>query len=225
MIPTGKFAPVTDAAPRPAGSFGPFGTVAGLVGDGWIDYVRVLHPAWRRGTDGGTEPLTWRKVAELNGRAVDLADASWSDVGGVPPHRSRLPYGVDQEPSEAEGAGALVARLVSALLPETARVWIGEWDGYGFRTPNKLATHVTLNKRGYRVSGHVRNEALHLMASVDADGWPRLVPNLVWAADGGWCVGADVDCMSTYVGASLLLPDLDALGLEWVPVAAGDRVA
>ena len=225
MTPTDRFTSVTGTAPGPSRPVGPFGTVAGLVGDGWSHYVRVLHPARRRASDGSVEPLTWRAVAELNGRHVQLAGASWSDVGGVAPHRTQLPQGVDEEPSEAEGAGPVVARLVSALQPQGASVWIGEWDGYGFRTPDQQAPHLTLNRRGYRVRAAARDEALSLMTSHDAEGWPTLVPNLVWAADGGWCVGADVDCMSTYVGTSLPLPDLDALGLEWVPVGPGDRIS
>lgn len=216
---------MTGTAPRPARSFGPFGTVAGLVGDGWARYLRVLHPARGRAPDGSTEALTWREVAELNGRDVDLAVASWSDVGGVPPHRSELPRGVEEEPSEAEGAGPLVARVVSALQPRAALLWLGEWDGYGFRAPDQRVPHLTLDRRGYRVRAAPRDDALRLMTSHDAEGWPALVPNLVWTDDGGWCVGADVDCMSTYVGTSLPLPDLAEQGLEWVPVAAGDRIS
>lgn len=60
--------------------------------------------------------------------------------------------------------------------------------------------------------------------SEDEEGWPRLVPNLVWAEE-RWCIAADIDCMSTYIGSDVPLPDLDALGVEWVAVQAAHRVS
>lgn len=156
---------------------------------------------------------------------MDLAVASWFDVTGVRPHRDRLTSGVDREPVEGDGAGPLVARLVEALAPGARMVDVAAWDGYGFGDAGAAdRPFIRVHSRSYRQRALPAVEAADLFRSNDEAGWPRLVPNLVWRRD-EWCLSADIDCMSTYLGTSNPPPDLDELGLEWVRVKPQDRVA
>ena len=109
--------------------------------------------------------------------------------------------------------------------PQPTTLHVAEWDGYGFRQPaERPPTVLALPHRSYRVRTATVDELLRLLAvGTDTGAWPPLVPNLVWD-EGRWCVAAEVDCMSTYVGTALE-PDLDAAGLEWAEVTPHDRVA
>jgi hypothetical protein len=163
------------------------------------------------------------EVARGARRVVDLSQASWFDVSGVRPHQGRLPAGVDREPDEADGAGLLVADLVLALAAPQAIVDVAEWDGWGFdREPMTLDEPLTVAGRGYRQQRLPAATAAQLARSTDTQGWPLLAPNLVWTDR--WCLAADIDCMSTYVGTAGPQPALRT-DLEVVPVSAEARVS
>lgn len=189
-----------------------------LVGWEWTHYRRVLHPAEVAVAEGRFRTVSWAELAASRGRRVDLRVASWFDVGGVRPHQDVLPAGVDVEPFEGEYAGDLVARLVERLAPEPVPLRVGEWEGAGFdRDDTPETAFATIGGTRYRVLELPSDEAAARFRSTDAHGWPALAPNLVEHA-GRWRIVADVDLMSTYIGAAEPLPDLDGLGLENVSV-------
>jgi hypothetical protein len=188
------------AVPLPTPAFSEFGTVAGLVGSGWQHYLRVLHPAWSDRPDGASEAVRWADVGQRTGRSVDLSVASWFDVSGVRPHREELPPGVTREPDEALDARPLVARLLTGL--------------------DAGAAPLRLHNRTYAVWSMPLVEVLERLTADDE--WPSLVANLVWVP-GEWCVAADIDCMSTYVGTERL-PHLDAQFEVW-PVPPDARAS
>ncbi len=57
----------------------------------------------------------------------------------------------------------------------------------------------------------------------DREGWPLLVPNLVWLPR-EWQIAADVDCMSTYIGSSVPFA-LDPDDFEMVTFSPDDPIS
>ncbi|MBT2439169.1 hypothetical protein J7E93_03340 [Streptomyces sp. ISL-36] len=202
---------------------GDFGTVAGVAAPGFPAYARVLHPA---GLD--ERPVRWDTVAAVHGRRVD-ALMDWHEVIGAERFYQNLEtYGLpgvwDEHPAEGPTPGGVARAMIPVLERHTGtpeRCWYGLWDGYGRWEWDGVPTFPIPGRDEVLLSGPLADVVSPELLDEFAE-----LPDLWWPQDRAWCVGGDVDLVSTYVcGSEALIADLLAApGLEAHRVAAGDRV-
>lgn len=210
---------LTERAP----GHGDFGTVAGIAAPGFAAYARVLHPA-----SLSERPVPWSVVGAAYGRAV-VAGTDWHELIGAGRDRHHadeygLPGVWDEHPAE----GPTPPEVAQALIPVLARhtrtsehCWYGLWSGYGRWTFDGVPSFETPGRDEVLFSGTLADA----VTPVSLDAFAEL-PDLWWPQDRAWCLGGDVDLVSTYVGGSeeLIADLLAAPGLEAHRVASGDGV-
>ncbi|MEU7034496.1 hypothetical protein ABZ958_12515 [Streptomyces sp. NPDC046237] len=219
----------TDLAParwlterRPG--YGDFGTVAGVAAPGFAAYARVLHPA-----SLDERSVRWETVAAAYGRRVE-ALTDWHEVIGVERfYQNAQEYGLPGVWDEHAAEGPTPGEVARALLPVLARhtgtperCWFGLWEGYGRREWPGTPTFPTPERDEILLSGPLAD----VLSPEIPDPFMELLPDLWWPQDRAWCVGSDVDLVSTYVGGSeeLITELLTTPGLEAHRVEAGDGV-
>ncbi|MFI6642797.1 hypothetical protein [Streptomyces sp. NPDC050504] len=193
------------------------GTVASVCAPGFEAYARVLHPARL-----DERPVRWDRVAREYGRTVDGATC-WHELIGAADRLYRnhdtpeIPGVWDEHPEE----GPTPADVATALLPVLAahtrtpeRCWYGLWDGYGHLDWRGAPVFHTPGREEVLLSGPLADVA---SPAVRPHGAPPELPDLWWPEDRAWCVGGDVDLVSTYVGgtaecvdALLAVPGIEA---------------
>ncbi|NGN63649.1 hypothetical protein G5C51_06970 [Streptomyces sp. A7024] len=202
-----------------------FGTVAGVSAPGFDAYARVLHPAAL-----DERPVPWAEVAAAYGKPL-TALSNWHELIGmgrdyVNAQQYGLPGVWDEHPVEGPTPPALARQLMPVLARHTAaadRCWFGVWHGYGTWDFTGVPVFKTPGRDEVLLSGPLADadspEALH------ASGWVEL-PDLWWPDDRAWCLGGDVDLVSTYIGGTeaLIADLLETRGLEAFKVCADDRV-
>ncbi|MYW17400.1 hypothetical protein GT039_17830 [Streptomyces sp. SID2955] len=190
-----------------------FGTVAGVAAPGFAAYARILHPA--RLDD---RPVRWSTVAAAHGTRV-TPGVRWHEVIGVDQdHADRcgpgLPGVWDEHPHE----GPTPPDVARSLLPVLARhtrtpeqCWFGLWHGYGRWDWGRFPTFGTPGRDEVLLAGRLADAVSPATLDEFAD-----LPDLWWPQDRAWCLGGDVDLVSTYVGGSpeliaglLAAPDLE----------------
>jgi hypothetical protein len=202
---------------------GAFGTVAGVALPGFAAYARVLHPAELDG-----RPVRWDTVAAAHGREVaPLTD--WHEVIGVDrDYHNASEYGLpgvwDEHPTEGPTPPVVAEVLVPLLARHTGtpeRCWFGLWSGYGTWDFDDVPTFPTPGRDEVLLAGPLAD----VVSPGDLEHFAEL-PDLWWPEDRAWCVGGDVDLVSTYVGGSpeLIADLLASPGIEAHPVAPDDRV-
>ncbi|MFE2044770.1 hypothetical protein ACFXAZ_28390, partial [Streptomyces sp. NPDC059477] len=206
-----------------AGGHGDFGTVAGVATPGFPAYARLLHPAAL-----GERPVRWAAVAAAYGREVSAA-TRWHELIGkdrdyLNDADPGLPGVWDEHPAEGPTPIELAATLVPVLTRHTTtpdRCWFGLWHGYGRLEFDGVPTFATPHRERVLLSGALTD----VTAPEPADEFAEL-PDLWWPEDTAWCLGGDVDLVSTYVGGTPeLIADLLATpGVEAHPVAPGALV-
>lgn len=221
---------VQTAVPGPAGwlterapGYGDFGTVAGVAAPGFAAYARVLHPA-----SLDELPVRWATVAAAHGREV-VPGTDWHDVIGTDRDYHNvsecgLPGVWDEHPAEGPTPPAVARILIPVLARHTRTTehcWFGLWNGYGRWDFDRVPTFDTPGRDEVLLAGTLA-EAI---TPVSLDEFAEL-PDLWWPQDRAWCLGGDVDLVSTYIGGSReLIADLLAdPELETHPVAPGDGV-
>ena len=167
--------------------------VGSLVPEGFADYARIFHPAHR-----GDEPVTWRAIAETNGRTVHR-EMQFGNIAGSWRESPRPDLWTSAPPS-----GTLppeLARVLAAVLrahtatPE--RIWFAAWEGWGgFDPATPRFEHP--NRRYYLAAGTIDDAA----ATVYPDAWAAQSASMWWPDDCAWFVATEVDLDSTYLGAS-----------------------
>lgn len=202
---------------------GAFGTVSGVAAPGFAAYARVLHPATL-----DERPVRWETVAAAYGRRVE-ALTDWYEVIGVDRYyQNEEVYGLtgvwDEHPAEGPTPGEVARLLLPVLARHTGtpeRCWFGLWHGYGRREWPGIPTFPTPERDEVLLSGPLAD-----VTSLEGEEDFAELPDLWWPQDRAWCVGGDVDLVSTYVCGSeeLIAEVLTAPGLEAHRVAAGDRV-
>ncbi|MFF5284690.1 hypothetical protein [Streptomyces sp. 62] len=202
---------------------GDFGTVAGVAAPGFPAYARVLHPAAL-----DERPVRWETVAAAYARKAGPL-TNWHEVIGAEPfHQNLAEYGLpgvwDEHPAEGPTPGGVVRALIPVLARHTStpeRCWYGLWDGYGRWDWDGIPTFPTPERDEVLLSGTLADAVSPELLDPFAE-----LPDLWWPQDRAWCVGGDVDLVSTYVGGSeeLIAELLAAPGLEAHPVEASDRV-
>ncbi|MEW1567621.1 hypothetical protein AB0454_32195 [Streptomyces sp. NPDC093509] len=213
---------------RPSGAGG-FGTVAGVSAPGFEAYARILHPARL-----GTEPVRWDRVAPVYGRPVS-ATTAWHALIGVRDedrlvHRNddtpAVPGVWDERPQEGPVPADVARTLAGVLARHTGtpdRCWYGLWEGYGHYDWDGVPVFRTPGRDEILLSGSLADADSPQRGS--DDGVPE-IPDLWWPEDRAWCVGGDVDLVSTYVGGSAAcVADLLATpGLEAYAVTETSRL-
>ncbi|WP_030815739.1 hypothetical protein [Streptomyces sp. NRRL F-2799] len=198
-------------------------TVAGISVPGFDAYVRILHPASLE-----ERPVRWRDVAEAQGRTVG-SNPGWHEVIGMERDcQNASEYGLpgvwDEHPAEGPTAPAVAEALISVLARHTRtadQCWFGLWEGYGRWDLSRFPTFDTPHRDEVLLAGPLSD-------AVSPVAWDEFaeLPDLWWPQDRAWCVGGDVDLVSTYVGGGeSLIEELLADGeLETHRVAPGDPV-
>ncbi|MET9734413.1 hypothetical protein ABZZ79_28400 [Streptomyces sp. NPDC006458] len=199
------------------------GKVAGVAAPGFEACARVLHPA-----SLGERPVRWATVAAAYGRAVAPLTDWYEVIGTGRDYYHAAEYGLpgvwDEHPAEGPTPPEVADALIPVLARHTGtaeRCWFGLWSGYGRVDFDDVPTFATPGRDEVLLSGPLADA----VSPVSADEFAEL-PDLWWPQDRAWCVGGDVDLVSTYVcGSAELIADvLAASGLEAHPVGPGDRV-
>ncbi len=202
--------------------------VGSVVPEGFEAYARVFHPASRL-VGGREEPVTWREIAEANGR-VAHPGMEWTGITGSWKffHGESQPGMWDVEPHVGSLPVAHAARLTTLLAPHTKtpdECWFGVWEGYGDLLVSRKVRvpKVKLPQRDmFLLSGALTAATTPLEASPLGQ-----LANLWWPQDRAWCVASEMDLMTTYVGADASCIDelLDDDVLEVMPVSIDQRVS
>ncbi|MER5384602.1 hypothetical protein ABT040_30795 [Streptomyces sp. NPDC002688] len=222
-VERGDLAPAAWLEQRPPGE-GRFGTVAGVCAPGFEAYARILHPARL-----GAEPVRWDRVAPVYGRSVTAATC-WHALIGVKDedrlvHRNEdtpaVPGVWDEHPHEGPTPADVARALIPVLSRHTGtpdRCWYGLWEGYGHYAWGGVPVFRTPGRDEILLSGPLDDADSPQRGS--HEGVPE-IPDLWWPEDRTWCVGGDVDLVSTYVGGTaacvvdlLATPALEAYELD-----------
>ena len=200
-------------------------SVLSLVPAGFDAYGRIFHPA---GNGQLETPVTWRAVAEANGKVAHPA-MQWASITGSFrfEHGASQPGIWDSEPEEGSLSRQLLPALVPVLERRTRtpeRCWFAVWDGYGsLAIGDRDAPAFDIpHRRLLLLTGPITA----VYTSLCTEPWWQS-PSLWWPDDRAWCVETEVDLMSTYVGGTRdCIADLVACqGLEAMAVQPADGVA
>ncbi|WP_411075651.1 hypothetical protein [Streptomyces sp. cmx-4-7] len=210
---------LTERAP----GYGDFGTVAGVAAPGFAAYARILHPA-----SLGERPVRWAAVAAARGRVL-TPGTDWHELIGMDRfYQNASEYGLPGVWDEHPAEGPTPPDVARALIPVLARhtrtpehCWFGLWNGYGRWDFDRFPSFETPGRDEVLLSGTLADA----VSPVSPDEFAEL-PDLWWPQDRAWCLGGDVDLVSTYVGGSpeLVADLLAAPGLEAHPTAPGEGV-
>jgi hypothetical protein len=201
-------------------------TVGSVVPTAFEAHARVFHPAERREGDKAVQ-VRWAEVASANGREMHPA-AEWGSLTGAWQMRGQ-PGLWDGEPRTGE-LPATVATAMAAVLAEHTtspnHCWFALYAGREVLS-TALLFHQDLpehEREQYRKASEARRAAWDRLARSEAprfelpDRPMRLLqgclaaldelyvaddpPNLWWPDDHAWCVGSEIDLMTTYVGGT-----------------------
>jgi hypothetical protein len=224
--------------------------IGGVLPTIFEDYARVFHPATLCEAD-----VRWTDVASGNGRVMHPA-AEWGSLTGSwqlqeqpdlwdqEPRTGELP----------ERIATRLAEVLAHYTREARRCLFGVWDGWGVPSLMFLFNEGTSEEVRQRTEKNAQealdaevaawrglldlaptldipHRRMHLLegpldAVSDFYGSRRNVPSLWWPADRAWCVGTDIDLMTTYVGGSTeaISALLDDDQFEVLRVPANQRV-
>ncbi len=222
------------------------GTLHSMVPRAFEGYARVFHPAAL--SDGD---VRWADVAAANGRTMHGA-AEWGQLAGS--WQLRGQEGLwDSEPHTGPTPERTGLRLVTILARHTStpqRCYFGVWEGHGSPQVFVLADRDTPAEERERIERASQADAdswellirrapafelpmrrMHLLEGRVEEiaafhGLARNPPSVWWPADRAWCVGSDVDLMSTYVGgaAAAIEAIVSDRELEALAIPAGQGV-
>ncbi len=230
-------------------SFG--SAVAAVVPDGFLSYVRILHPA--QGKNG--EPVRWSSVAARTGRIMHrlaqfhaIARPLVSAEPDSTPWEGVSPQGGNLPPE-------LLRVLCRTLRKHTTTAnscWFCLWEGYGWLRGSSTATiiassdgilklpragpdfasemlhqaRVSLPNRDYLLFEGPLEAATELGERIGDAFFPQS-PNLFWPQDHAWCVASEIDLFCTLIaGSDSLAEDLvNNPMLEAWRVEPGDSIA
>jgi len=224
--------------------------IASWVPDVFESYARILHPVNDNSTGKTGSPfMTWKSVAEKNGKAVhplvqfECIDGIARAPGKVEPWTDNPREGT----LESEHLHALMDELAKFTRPEEL-CWFGLWEGWGGMTPGSAAyfgrggakrrsdeAAATAKLQAQyaaapRVKTRTRNYILFPGDLGGADAFVETRDNqsmsIWWPDSRSWFVATEVDFRSTYVGGSeeFVTAILENPVLEALRVDASDRV-
>jgi hypothetical protein len=171
--------------------------VGSIIPSGFESYARIFHPAARRDRDIA-RAVTWREIAEANGRTVH-PEMQFGHIAGVWRRPSAQPQLWTDEPVLGSLPAELGRALSDALAPHTStpdRCWFAVWVGWGgLAVPGGIPTVGTTQRRYYLAEGPLS------AAHEPVDHFDRSA-SLWWPEDRAWCVSTEVDFPWTYVGGT-----------------------
>jgi hypothetical protein len=220
-------------------------TIHSMVPDAFDSYARVFHPATLCGDE-----VRWAEVASANGRTMHGAaewgqlTGSWRVKGqdGLWDHEP------DTGPTP-EPLAMRLATILTAHTRTPERCWFAVWEGWGGPAGSKMFEFregTRAEERARIRAKHEEQERQILEWDSVVRGAPRFSmpdrgmhllrgplpeigrlydlhanpPSIWWPDDRAWCVGSDVDLMSTYLGATAATveavvgdPELEALAI------------
>jgi hypothetical protein len=215
-------------------------------------YARVFHPASR---DVGAETVAvrWADVASANSRVMHPA-AEWGSITGPWKHRhgSGQPGVWDEPPSTGELPHVTARRLAELLVEHTNRRehcffalceggvlglivlfpdGMSESERRRVETSERAGVETWEALIGHGASFKLSGREMRLLngplaAIEDFYEHFRGRPSLWWPSDRAWCVGTDIDLMTTYVGGSRACVGalLDDQKLEALAVSVDQRL-
>jgi hypothetical protein len=171
--------------------------VGSVIPEGFDDYARVFHPAYRRGSDG---PVAWREIAAANGRTAH-PEMQFGSIAGTWGHSSPRPDLWTETPRTGTLPRELAAALVGVLRPRTRtpdRCWFAVWEGWGGLVRPDVPKFM-LPQRGYLLATGTVRDALRTFTGHEA---AYQSASLWWPDDHSWFVSTEVDFTYTYVGGA-----------------------
>ena len=205
-------------------------SVLSVVPDGFSEYVRVFHPAYRS-VGSQRVAVTWAEIAAANGMRMH-AGVQLGSITGSETYESQGQPGVfDQPPMNGTLPGELLDPLLAVLARHTSTpgtCWFAVWEGWGWLPPKvRSAPKFSLPQRSYHLlDGPI--EAVRELTDEVPLGGPGS-PNLWWPEDHAWCVATEIDLKTTYIGADracakelIAVPGIEAspvspdLGIDWL---------
>jgi hypothetical protein len=202
-------------------------TVASIIPSCFSRCVRVFHPAWRVVPPSQQRvEVHWSEVATRNERLMHPA-AEWGSLTGSWKLESQ-PGLWDAPPTIGSLPVVVAQRLLTTLMQHTTtpeQCWFGIWNGYD-GLPQSLVesgAHFRLSEREMLLLSGVGPAVLTSpLGPSDTQ-----LANLWWPQDRSWCVGTDIDLMTTFVaGDSTCITSLLAQPkLEVLEVTFEQRIA
>jgi hypothetical protein len=185
--------------------------VGSVIPEGFEDYARVFHPAYRDG-----HPVSWREIAAANGRTIhsqmqfgNIA-GSWHssavpDLWKLPPRPGTLPI---------ELARAIVS-IMQARTNTPGLCWFAVWAGLGQDESIRALPRLVTPGREYYVASGPLESASHGVYR-GTSGYQSA--NMWWPDDRAWFVATEVDLAYTYaagtqecIDAVVTHPEIEAL--------------
>lgn len=201
-------------------------TVGSIVPAVFDAYARVFHPASRR-SNGEDVEVSWAEVAAANGREMHPA-AEWGSLVGSWQLDAQADIW-DREPRTGELPRRSAGRLAALLEKHTHspdRVCFALWEG-GDVLATRVAVRSGTPEKVRRRAQLVAEEQVAAWRTLVSSGAPFTLPGRQmrllggplsavgafyelhhrppcqwWPEDRAWCVGTDIDLMTTYVGGS-----------------------
>jgi hypothetical protein len=190
-------------------------SVHSLVPAGFSAYVRIFHPAFRRG-----QQVRWAEIAAANGTLAHPGMQLCALTGSARFEQEPQASLYDRVPDEGTLPPELGRPLTTTLARHTRtpqRCWLAVWHGFGaLPSETRAAPTFALPNREYHLLvGPVA------AATLTPEPPFRQSPNIWWPDDRAWCVATEIDLKSTYVGcgdacreALLALPELEAVAID-----------
>ncbi|HTZ88347.1 MAG TPA: hypothetical protein VMB05_16910 [Solirubrobacteraceae bacterium] len=207
-------------------------TVGSIVPPAFEAYARVFHPAARREGKREVPVSWTEVAAANERKMHPAAEWGSITGSWKYQYRSTQPGLWEQAPSTGELPREVASRLVSILVAHTRdpdHGYFGVWDGreageaiFLFKegTPEdakqrardehaaEVAAWRELLESG--ASFTASDRTMHLLQGplpaidefYEGSGLLRDPPSLWWPGDNAWCVGTDIDLMTTYIGGS-----------------------
>jgi len=221
--------------------------VGAIVPPGFVAYARIFHPAMRRGAGQVERPVTWKEIAEANGRVHHPAMQFGALVGAPALRRGSQPGLWDGLPRTGTLPLDLARILVRMLRGHTRSpdlCWFAAWEGWGdpvfamlvgssdpsvpppeivvIEKPERRPTF-KLPGRGYYIARGPLSAALDPVYGVASH---YQSASIWWPDDRAWCVATEVDFDWTYVGGSTacIAAVLGNPQLEALPARLSDGV-
>jgi hypothetical protein len=202
-------------------------SVLSVVPEGFCDYVRVFHPAYRERV-----AVSWAEIAAANGSRMHAGVQLGSITGSEAYEWKGQPGVFDQPPMTGTLPRELLDPLLEVLASHTGtpdRCWFAFWDGWADLAPEvRSARRFSVPQRSFHLLTGPVEAVGHLADAVQPVSLPRS-PNLWWPGDHAWCVATEVDFKTTYIGADrtcaeelIAIPSVEAapvppdLGIDWL---------
>jgi hypothetical protein len=172
-------------------------SVLSLVPAGFPAYLRIFHPAYRHEANVAL-PVRWAHIATANGTRAHAAMQLIPLTGGSKFLYGSQPGVYDQAPRTGSLPSELIEPLADVLARHTStpgRCWFAIWNGFGDMPSDvRSAPTFLLPKREYHLLvGPIAAAAEGILP------WQQS-PNLWWPDDQAWCVAAEIDLNTTYIG-------------------------